>query len=186
MDESNSIIIIGIDPSVDNLGFSIIQVCLETNKEYLLFAGTFYSKKMIKKEPIIVETHGERAAKLYVLQKALTQLFLDWQPNVVAMEYPFLGRFPQAYGALMEAICTIRNALLKYDETIPLGQIDPPTVKTSVGVDGRSKDKEEMREAVRVIPGMIYPDNLDMHSLDEHASDSIAVAHWQYGVLFGV
>lgn len=96
-----------------------------------------------------------------------------------------MGRFPAAYGALVECVAYIRFALFEYDETMKLNMVDPPTAKVAVGVSGKSKDKLEVMEGVErlVKEGrLIIPEGMAINALDEHSTDAIAVG-WSHAQL---
>ena len=85
---------------------------------------------------------------------------------------------PGAYGALVEVICGIRNAVIRYSDVKPLYKVDPSSVKQAIGAKGNA-DKNAVRDYVSKIPELI--NNLDnpLCSLDEHSIDAMAVAYHQ-------
>lgn len=186
MGNPTALTILSIDPSVDNMGVSVFDVDVVTQVPYLRNSTTYYGRKLIKDYPDIVAMYGERNAKLYAHRQNFANLFQYWQPDIVCVEHPFMGRFPAAFGALMECMTTIRDAVINYHPRVPLYSIDPPTVKLAVGVNGKSKDKEEMRTAIRTLEGVVYNPSMELETLDEHACDSIAVGYWMYKTLYGV
>jgi Holliday junction resolvasome RuvABC endonuclease subunit len=183
---NDRLVLVGIDPSLDNLGFAVLVVDVDTKNVYIPFVETFYGKKQIKSNPVIVETHGDRTAKQYTQRENLIRQFNIWKPDCVSVEQPFLGRFPAAYGSLMECMSVIKSALIDYMPIIPLMPIDPPNVKLAVGVAHNSKDKDEMIAAVKVVDDITYDPSIDLDSLDEHSCDAIAVGYWLSRKLLGV
>lgn len=101
-------------------------------------------------------------------------------------EAPFLGRFPQSYAALVEAVSGIRRAAIAYNVLVDFDHVDPPSAKKAVGVNVKSKDKEEVMEAITKLPDVVYDTdtNILLSYLSEHASDAVAVGYWKIRRLF--
>ncbi len=178
--------IMGIDPGTSTLGVSVISVCLQTHVITLEFSKTLNSERMLSPYAAIQEFHGNRFAKLYALQHALTYLMQEWDVQAIVSESPYLGRFPQAFAALTECVCTIRNAILNYNPYMTLYTIDPATIKMNVGVSGKSSDKNLMRNAIIDMcerRQVLVADDINIYELDEHSIDSIAAAIAQMKLL---
>ena len=93
-----------------------------------------------------------------------------------------MERTVKAFAALTECMHSMRNAMYSQNPNRVFHTIDPSTIKKSVGVSGKSGDKELMRKAVQGIAGSMV--NVDW--LDEHAIDSIAVGYsWYRSVWMG-
>jgi hypothetical protein len=115
-------------------------------------------------------------------EENLYQLFCKWGPHAVICESPFLGRFPQAFAALTETMSMIRRAVYRFDRTVYVETVDPPTAKMAVGVSGKGKDKEDVRQGVLKLQaqGVLFNLNRDVTLLDEHSIDAIAVGYHKY------
>lgn len=172
--------IIGIDPSLTNLGFAVLDVDVRTNRAVMVHAETIDGKKYPKKYEHIAEVYGDRYAKAVGMGESLLDLLHKWEPHQVITEQPYLGKFANAFGSLTEAIMVIKNSVLAYDPNMPLHAVDPPTIKNAVGVGGKSGKKEQMMAAVQKLTGVTNADYIDMASLDEHSCDSIAMAYWSF------
>lgn len=170
----------GIDPGTDTLGVSVLDVHLHLNTLSLVFAQTFQGAQMAQHYRYIMQVHGDKVARLKAHEDNLYYLLTLYQPHEVISEAPYMGRFPAAYGALVQCMDSIRGALIRYDPMLPLHTADPPTVKNAVGVGGRTGDKALMATAVQQLVEqsiLLNPNGLCIAALDEHSIDSIAVAY---------
>jgi len=172
--------IIGIDPGTDTLGVSVLDVCLATNRILLQQSSTFSGNQMARNYRWLSDVHGDKVARLKAHEDNLTDLFHQLRPHEIISEMPYMGKFPAAFAALVECMNAIRNAVIRYDERMPLVTVDPPTVKNTLGVNGKSGDKTLMQRGILqlVASGRIEnPTGMDVTLLDEHSIDSIAVAY---------
>jgi Holliday junction resolvasome RuvABC endonuclease subunit len=154
---------------------------LQTGQRTLIDVRTFDAARSLVHYRSAVAVHGERVARLLAHEHGLASYFSVFRPHAIASEAPYLGRFPQAYAALVECVSAIRRAVMTYDAYMPLHVVDPMTVKAAVGVvsKGRKKSdalsKENVRAAVMGL-GLNNPGQIDLEALDEHSIDAIAVA----------
>ena len=177
--------IVGIDPGTDTLGTAVLDVDLRTGQTHLIFAQTFVGAKLSSGLHSLMETHGDRWAKQQAHSNNLLGLFQHFLPHVVICESPFLGKFPQAFEALVECKAAIRKALLQYDPTLPLELVDPPSVKSAVGAPTKrpkemSKDdfKKTVNQALVKLP-IVNHTSQSLERFDEHSTDAIAVAYYK-------
>lgn len=178
--------VVAIDPALDKLGISVLDVCLVSRRIFIRYAETIDAVAGANKYPEVISHFGLRQAKLTYHEYYLTKFFERWQPHSIVHEAPFLGRFPNSYAALVEAVHGIRNAAINYSVLVDFDSVDPPSAKVAVGVSGRSKIKEEVMEAITKLPNVVYDreTNILLEYLSEHASDSIAVGYWKIRKLF--
>jgi Holliday junction resolvasome RuvABC endonuclease subunit len=122
----------------------------------------------------ISEVHGNRVARMYFLADTLADTLRRFNPHAIIAESPYMGRFPQAFAALVECVSLIRNTVYSYNRYLPLYQVDPPTAKKAAGVKiVKKSDKEDVRRALRARTDIEW--QVDLESLDEHSVDSVAV-----------
>lgn len=172
--------IVGLDPGSVSLGVGVFNIDLTNFRIVSSDAWTLNGSKLLGKESWIESTHGSRVGRIASLEEELLGIFMRVQPNAIASESPFFNsRFPQAYGALTEVMCTIRRAVMHYDLWTPLHLIDPPTVKMAVGVKGNA-DKDQMKVAVGNLAEIQYRGIIPFEQLDEHSIDALAVAYSHY------
>lgn len=169
--------VVGIDPGTDTLGVSLIEVDLRTSELILLDSVTYRGQLLARSDPLRIEKHGDRFARLMGHRSNLLYYFQQAQPHAFACEAPYMGRFPQAYAALTECVLVIKQAVELYDPFKKLYLYDPPTVKKSVSVNGKSGDKEAMRRAISQLRDLQNPSGISFAVLDEHSIDSIAVSY---------
>jgi Holliday junction resolvasome RuvABC endonuclease subunit len=179
---SGSIIsIVGIDPGTATLGTSVLWVDLSIMKIIASQAMTIRADRLFQ-ESWTGTLFGDRTARVLGLEGELLYLFQGVQPFMIASESPFISmRQPQAYGALTEAMCAIKNAIMRFDIWKPLYQIDPPRVKMGVGAKGNA-DKDAVKRAVLALPDLCYSGDTPLAQLDEHSIDALAVAYTQWRI----
>tara|TARA_B100001057_G_scaffold463613_1_gene517939 strand:+ start:161471 stop:162040 length:570 start_codon:yes stop_codon:yes gene_type:complete len=184
--EDNFFRVVAIDPALDKLGIAVLDVNLITKQIHIRYAETIDAVAGSQKYPEVISQFGLRQAKLCYHETYLTDFFLRWEPHAIVHEAPFLGRFPQSYAALVEAVSGIRRAAIAYNVLVDFDHVDPPSAKKAVGVNGKSKDKEEVMEAITKLPDVVYDTdtNILLSYLSEHASDAVAVGYWKIRRLF--
>lgn len=167
--------IVAFDPGTNRLGVAVLDYNKEQGTHFVEHAATFFIGNLYKQYPVVIETYGERVAKQYAARCAVQKVLEAWNPSVVASESPYMGSFPQAYMALVECIDAIRRACKAFNPYQPLITIDPATVKKSIGVSGKSGDKEAIRNALANRKSLTFDVGVSLDKLDEHAVDAIAV-----------
>lgn len=184
--EDNFFRVVSIDPALDKLGIAVLDVCLITKRILIRYAETIDAVAGSQKFPEVISHFGLRQAKLCYHEEYLTEFFCNWEPHAIVHEAPFLGRFPNSYAALVEAVAGIRKAAINYNMLVDFDHVDPPSAKKAVGVSGKSKDKEEVMEAIKKLPNVVYDSDTVtlLDYLSEHASDAVAVGYWKICKLF--
>lgn len=168
--------ILGIDPGTNTLGIAIIDLDLATKEASLIMATTLQGAKDSKNFPNISDVHGDRKAKLFAHQNNIRYILERYRPNSIISESPYMGKFTNAFEALVECLTAIRDEIYIYDHSIGLETVDPPTAKKAVGAPGRGGDKGVVRNAVLKLQGLKNKTGSSLDMLDEHAIDAIAVA----------
>lgn len=171
--------IIGIDPGSDTLGLSVLEVDIVTLNLISIQAQTIVGRRMFDDKGWSAQLHGDRITRIKAHQENLTVLFRQIDPLCICAESPFINiRRPSAYGALVEVITMIRNAVMDYDPWKHLYLTDPPTVKKAVGAPGNA-DKTVVKAHVIKLLGSYYTpiDGVTIDQLDEHSIDAIAVGY---------
>lgn len=188
--------IVGIDPGSTTLGCAMIEYDVRTFEILRTCAYTFNADKM-KLDQLAVLNHSERFARIWDLSDALYEVFRDLQPTHIISESPFLKRkFPQAFAVLTEVVFGVRMAVRKYDPTMPLDLVDPPTAKMAVGANPKGKKgasqaekKKEVHTALaKLLPELVFDSDNSVaafEDLDEHSVDSIAIAYSKWKQLSG-
>jgi hypothetical protein len=172
--------VVGLDPGTDTMGVATIDVFLGMDQAPVLVeVQTFSGEQLGRAYRHVSEFHGDRVARLVAHEENLLGYFMYLQPHCIISESPFLGRFPQAYAALVTCIEAIRRAVIRYSAYMPLLQVDPPTVKLVVGVKGRGTTKDDVKRGLLQLIAqgrLLNPYQIDIEGLDEHSVDAIVVA----------
>ncbi|WP_250539005.1 MULTISPECIES: hypothetical protein [unclassified Caballeronia] len=182
-DPAREISIVGIDPGSLHLGTAVLHIDLASRQITRTTAHTLNALHVSQPPEALWTSRlfGERLGRIASLEDALLALFEDVEPFMITCEAPFINlRRPQAHGPLMEVICGIRQAVMRYDAWKPLYLIDPASVKNAVGAKGNA-DKDGMKWALLRLTNLHYDGDITLKSLDEHSIDAIAVgyAHWK-------
>lgn len=174
--------ILSIDPGTKSLGISILDFTyfnVSPNelgfKLEILDTRTVNIENLAKlKYGTLLDDHSLRELKVKACYDTIMKMVNTWTPAIVISEAPYMGRFPLAFGALVECLQAIRDAVRDYDVDLPFCSIDPATIKKQVGVKGNSGDKNAMTKAMF----KLFPEQLDkLEHLDEHAIDSLGVGY---------
>lgn len=169
--------ILSIDPGTNHLGFAIIDLIPDRGM-VVVDVATLEAMRLASQYKSLIEVHGEKIAKLYALEMALNRIMSRFKPHYVVSESPYLGRFPNAFAALVECFNMIRRALIDFNPCMPLNQLDPSTIKKSVGVSGKSGDKSLMTLALAKLSAVeIDLSEFSLDNLDEHSVDAIAAGY---------
>ena len=173
--------IIGIDPGTTHLGFSVIKVDVTDLRIKESVAYTLNGSKLSDDNSWLAQTYGDRFNRINALEKSLTEIFQQYNPTIICAESPFFGlRHPNAFQALTEVICAIRNAVYKHDIWMTLKLVPPSSVKQAVFAKGNAT-KTTMKDCLtNLMPELNYNGNTPFNLLDEHSIDSLAVGYYAY------
>lgn len=193
-DDPNKLVrLVGLDPGTEMLGVCVLWVDLVTQDIVEFKPFTIQGTKLPQKH-WLEEINSARRVRIQAHEDNLTRLLRIVDPLSIACESPFFNRrFPQAYGALIQIVAGIENAVLRYDPWKRLTLVDPLTVKRTVGAaynakkskgKTREQKKDEVRDALLIHPLLpkVFLPLLD--KADEHAIDATAVAMYQYFQFF--
>ncbi len=173
----NTARLLAIDPGSKTMGVSLLEFDFDTRENWVLDSFTIDADRRVGTISYVSDYHGDRATKLLTHHRALKRLLEEWEPDAVVSESPYMGRFPQAFEALTDTMNVIRSAVREYNMFLHLHKFDPATVKTAVGVSGKSGDKEAIRRALQGLPDLRFTESVLLSELDEHSVDSIAVGY---------
>lgn len=167
--------VLSIDPG-NNMGITVSELDFNTQLQTVLFCNTFDIDKVKRRfENDYIALGSNAVNRTHAIKYLVGGLLNDYQPDVVICEAAFLGRFPQAFASLCLCLNAIETAVFDYDYDVGFYTFDPPTVKVAMGVYGKSKEKDDMRNAL--LKNTRIKSEQDLTLLDEHAVDSICVGH---------
>lgn len=178
------LIYLTIDPGTNMLG-TTINAITHDNQWVVLHTHTTNIRALLQHRfpPHLIELHGERFFKALLCGEVIFKFAKDWDATRIVSESPYMGKFPQAFGALTECLYAMRYHGYQYDPYISFDTIDPATIKYHVGVKGNSGDKALMKMAVQHLTGT----TVDLRFADEHSVDSMAVGYaWYRSVWLGL
>lgn len=173
--DEDSLRIISIDPGSNCAGFAVMDVNLVTRKYHVLYCTTIKGNHLLRKYKELKETHEVRFLRNHGYGEHFSHLLEQWKPHTLSAEASFMGRFAATYKALTEQVTFFRAAAFNWDRLKPFYLYTPPAVKRTVGVSGKSKDKDLMTKALRKRNDILYGNEIELDSLDEHSVDSICV-----------
>ena len=159
------------------MGVSFLDVDLAEQTITLIDSCTWDASKYIEANSLQVMAWGSRFARISYHQSNLYNLFLQYAPDLIVAESPFMGRFPQAFECLVEVRGAIAAAVYCYNPALPLELVDPPTAKKAVGAIIKKGSKENVQKSVLGLSDLIWQLPYPVEDLDEHCYDSIAVGY---------
>lgn len=173
--------IFSIDPGTDHLGTAVIDVDLDSLIPKVVYVNTFRPRYL---HPQIVETFGERKAKQEFHRNNLREMFIYFQPHCIISESPYLGKFVDAFAALVELLAMFREVVSEYDFYMTLETVDPTHVKKAVGAPGRGNDKDIVKHSLLKLRNLVNESGCPYSLLDSHSVDAIAVGCYKVNTLF--
>lgn len=174
--EQSWVNLIGLDPGSETLGVGVLKMDIKTKAILKIRGFTLRGSKLFDDEGFHANLHGARTARIRALKDKLVEIFWQEMPLNIACESPFFSmRRPSAFGALLEVVTAVREAVIEYDEWQKLHLIDPPTVKKAVGAPGNG-DKDRVKKAIVENYSQYYEGGVEeIVALDEHSIDADAV-----------
>ena len=176
--------ILSIDPGTDTLGVGVLDCDLKEGQVQVQHGGTLVSSRGLHFFDHIEESFGTRQAKLHSHAQRLHWLLHHYQPQAVICESPYMGRFAQAFRALVECLTMIQSCVHQYNPSLAIETVDPPSAKKAVGASGRGGDKNPIRRAIAQLQWLEFHPSLDLSQLDEHAIDALAVGIYKCNQVF--
>lgn len=166
--------ILALDPGTNRTGVSIIDYDDNDGTPLVIMVETIKADRLSLQIQYVIDVHGSRFARILSTGDRLRILLEMYQPDAVASESPYLGRFPQSFAALTEILTEFRRRLFEWEPSKTLHVIDPSTVKVFMGVKGTSPDKDLMTKALAK-KALLYSEYINPNDLDEHSIDSLCV-----------
>lgn len=169
--------ILAIDNGSTTLGASITDVNLDTEDKTVIFAETVDANRSIYRHNDLSDHREARFVRYRILYSFMAELLEEYNPNLVAIESPFMFKRPEAFAVLREAMLTLQQAVDDYDPTIRIELVPPAKAKMAVGAD-EFVGKDPVRDAVLALNDVYYERGVRVRELDEHSIDSIAVMYY--------
>lgn len=184
---------IAIDPGTDTLGVAVFELLLDGSPLLVevVDAWTLKAGQGVRLDPAyqqLEQTHTGRFARLSWLHHRLREILEEYQPHDLCSESPFMMRSKgHAFEALVECMNTVKSVWYEYNHVQPLATVSPFEAKKAVGLKKMSSDKEAVVDCIRERTMEERPELTVEHrlldTLDEHATDAIAVGFAYYQTL---
>lgn len=110
-------------------------------------------------------------------------------PDLIVCESPYFRKIPLPYGRLMQLNMVLRLFSGYGEPNAPFESVTPSQAKSNIKVQGNSGDKDLVKKALldKIKDGtLLFADDIDIDSIDEHGFDSIAVALYGINVILGI
>ena len=172
-----TMVVVGIDPGTDTVGYSCGIMDTETGALELCSAITLYGGKMLK--AVDHETmkirYGNMISRLMLLGTEVGKMLDKECPDLLIIEDFFKGRGKsiQTFAALARAQQTFLMAAWMNVPLCDTQLIMPSIGKRSFGVPTNSGDKELMIAAVPHLVNTTYAEGL-IEGITEHSADAVA------------
>lgn len=138
----------------------------------------------------LVQVHGERIRRVFHISESLLRLLYTYNPSYTSVEMPFFNTMrPGAFQPLLEGVGAVTNALYSYDPSLRAMFVDPPTAKKAVGAAGNAKKDAMLEAVIKMTPMLAFDPFLsgcELHMLDEHSVDALAICMWGLRNVIGV
>lgn len=168
--------ILACDPGSSYTGIAILDLYSDGTIR-VPFVETIDATYLIKRTQDVVFKYGEKYARILAIITQIENILNIYNPEIVSIEAPFYNpKRPRAYGVLCEVVSVIKYTIYRFSQVIPFYEIDPSSIKKSIGVSGTSGDKALMLENLTKI-GLLYEEHLSYWSFDEHSIDALAVGY---------
>jgi Holliday junction resolvasome RuvABC endonuclease subunit len=170
-----SVRICAVDPGTTYLGLAVLDWKWGDLQAEVVWAGTLHAVDPTHQNSYS-ETCGKRDARMAILKEGYRDFLTIAVPTFCCTETPFMQRLKlSAYESGVELQQMLRNTLYEvYPEKVLHGY-NPIIVKSFVGVEAKGTDKSHMAKAVTAL----YANHtlIDLHQLDEHSIDAVAVGN---------
>lgn len=174
-----------IDPGKGSLGFVVLDF-MPDNRIRLNYVTTFKGVYQAKRYPMQEDVYTNSDAQLYGLAEEVIRRAINWNVDWVHSEAPYMGSFATAYKSLVGCLTHLQQALYRLSPQLPYTTIDPASVKTLMGVSGRSGDKDEMTVALMsLVTYFILPYGVSFETMNEHEVDAICIGIY-WGIVNGL
>lgn len=173
----NTIKLLGIDPGINNTGYSVGIFDPKTDVLVIKDYGVICANALTRKERKADYETYRNVASLSVYADEIEKLLVQHKPDYVACESSFYNpRMPNAYLSLSLCIHTIKTVLYEKHRKL-LNMIAPSEAKLAVATG--LADKTVVQEAIHNRKDLIikHTKAKPMEKMVEHEADSIAIMY---------
>lgn len=172
--------VLGIDNGTNTVGIVILEHDIRTGISLVTRAETFKADRTSGYlYPDMNFYEDTLVARLKTIQRYMTTVLEDEDPDSVAIETPFARRaFVSSYKALSMSLDYIQTSVYDYRPGLEFVGISPYTAKAAVIPKGSNfkTEKDYIRDCILADPTIVAAEGINLRTLDEHSIDAIAVA----------
>lgn len=173
---SKYVTILGIDPGINNCGFSVCRYYPITKQTKVYTYFTLHANATAKKN----NKHDSRIYgnifSLITLEGLFENIVNEYNPDYIASEDAFYNpRTPNAFISLKGCINSFKRVLYLHQKTLYL--IAPKLAKATVATG--TADKEVIQTKIQKLPDLEIRQTkeLPITEMSEHEADSIGIAY---------
>ena len=174
--KSDAIVVLAFDPGIYHTGWSISKYDRTAGNISVTAYGTIDANSIAKKEKREDYKVYGNLVSFFALEREVTNLVTQHEPDYVACEGAFAARFMNAFVSLKLCIHAIQRALyLNFGKTLYL--IAPKEAKKAVGKG--TADKGAVQNSIRHLDNLKIKDTKQqpIDRMVEHEADSIAIGY---------
>lgn len=171
--ECQVIRILGIDPGNTTMGVALLDLSVPEMTLTLAHAYTVDSTKQYDNRHYLLEHRSERHLRQKIMSQSMTRALRFYEPDLVAIESPFMHRLPQAFAALTELMLRLEDAVEEHNVSFHITKIAPVKAKKAIGVKD-IKSKSSVKDALK--KKKVSISERQWESMDEHSIDATVVA----------
>lgn len=172
--------ILGIDNGTNTVGIVMLDHDIRTGVSTVTRAETFKADRTSGTlYPDMDFYEDTLRARLRTIQRYMTTVLEDEDPDSVAIETPFARRaFVSSYKALSMSLDYIQDAVYDYRPGLEFVGISPYTAKAAVIPKGTNfkTEKDFIRTCILAERDIVAAPGINLRDLDEHSIDAISVA----------
>jgi len=164
--------ILGLDPSLNRLGWCIVDYDDETEKHELIDYGYIDAKKFQEEDEDM---------KLQKIYKTISSVIVSYNPQVVIAESPFYSRnantltkLAHVHGVLL-LISVEHRRRMKYYSPLTIKSVVLGGIKTK-DEDGKKKSGDDLKKEVEEAVYKVFPKNIFHKPYTNDVTDAISVA----------
>lgn len=165
--------ILGIDPSLNRLGWAVVDYFKEKNEYKLIDYGFIECGHF--------DPETEEDLKLFHIDKIMTKVFDVYKPESVIAEAPFfsknvktLTRLAHVHGTIL-LLSAKNNLRMKYYAPLTIKSVVLGGIKTK-NEDGEKKSGKDMKKEVEAAVFEIFPKHTFLKEYTDDVTDAISAA----------
>lgn len=179
--------IISFDPGISSLGWALSVYDMDCDILEVQRFGTLKASKLASKQKELSDTYGSRVMALKEVEDHVRQLVTSFSPDYVCSEDAFFcTKYPNAYGALLMCVHSVRRVLFDMHEsehiTKPTARVlhtFAPMMIKRVASSKATSNKSDMLAALTQNNKIVFKSTKAdiLTKMDEHEVDAISCGY---------